>query len=72
MARFGAAALLDRESHAYRQAGLAHLALEDDQIVGRLLAQPALLRLPLVRAGRQLLIGYDEPALAGLLNVDSV
>ena len=60
--RFGAAALLDRASRAYRDAGLEHMRLDEDEIVERLLHQPALLRLPLVRDGARLSVGADEEA----------
>jgi arsenate reductase (glutaredoxin) len=58
--RFGAAALVDADSRAYRDAGLAWLSLDGDQLLDRLLAHPALLRLPLVRAGSRLALGADE------------
>ena len=60
--KFGPAALLDESSRAFRAAGLAWLRLDDDQVVERALAEPRLLRLPLVRAGGRLAIGHDEPA----------
>lgn len=65
--RFGAAALLDTASAAYRDAGLAFMRLDDDEVVERLLAQPALLRLPLVRAGNRLAVGADEATWRGWL-----
>jgi arsenate reductase-like glutaredoxin family protein len=58
--RFGARALLDEEGAAYRQAGLGYLRMSDDEIVARLLADPRLLRLPLVRNGPELTVGLDE------------
>jgi arsenate reductase-like glutaredoxin family protein len=60
--RFGAAALLDPESRAYRDAGLAYLRMDDSDILSRLLADPSLLRLPLVRQGARLSVGADEEA----------
>jgi arsenate reductase-like glutaredoxin family protein len=62
VSRFGAAALLDRESRAYRDGGLGYLRIDDAETVERLLATPALLRLPLVRSGSLLAVGVDEPA----------
>ncbi len=38
------------------------MRLADSEIVERVLADPRLLRLPLVRAGNRLSIGDDEPA----------
>lgn len=58
--RLGAAALLDEGSRAYREAGLAHLRLDDEGIVTRLLADADLLRLPLVRHGNAVSAGRDE------------
>jgi arsenate reductase-like glutaredoxin family protein len=49
--RLGAAVLLDTESRAYKDLGLAYMRLEDDEIVERLLASNGLIRLPLVRFG---------------------
>ncbi len=60
--RFGAAALLDSESPAYREGGLAYLRMDEDEVFERLLASPGLLRLPLARWGSQLSIGIDEAA----------
>lgn len=58
--RLGAAALLDTAAKAYRDGGLAYLRLDDAGIVERLLADPRLLRLPLVRYGKDVAAGRDE------------
>lgn len=58
--KFGARALLDEESKAYRKANLGYLAMADGEVLERLAADPALLRLPLVRFGNELTIGLDE------------
>jgi arsenate reductase-like glutaredoxin family protein len=60
--RFTANALLDTDSAAYRDAGLAYLSLDDDQAFDRLLANQKLIRLPLIRAGVDLSVGLDEDA----------
>jgi arsenate reductase (glutaredoxin) len=60
--RLGARALLDEGSKAYRDGGLAYMRLDDAEIVERLLATVALLRLPLVRFGHEFAAGRDEPA----------
>ncbi|HEX6867948.1 MAG TPA: ArsC/Spx/MgsR family protein [Candidatus Limnocylindrales bacterium] len=65
--RFGAAALLDQTSRPYRDDGLAHLALDDAGIVRRVLADPRLLRLPLVRHGSAVTVGPDEQTWIGWL-----
>ena len=58
--RLGAPALLDPESRAYRDAGLGYMRLDDGGIVERLLADPRLLRLPLVRFGSEVSAGKAE------------
>ena len=60
--RLGARALIDETSRAYRERGLAHLRMDDIEIVERLLADPRLLRLPLVRNGNEVTAGRDEAA----------
>ncbi len=58
--RLGAATLLDQSSRAYREAGLGYLRLDEAGIVARVLADPSLLRLPLIRHGNQFTVGRDE------------
>ncbi len=60
--RLGATALLDPESRPYREQGLAYLTTDMTGIVGRLLADPRLIRLPLVRYGEEVTAGKDEAA----------
>ena len=61
-ARLGAVALLDVDSKAYRDAGLGYLSMNDVEILERVVADPDLLRLPLVRNGSEVTIGVDEEA----------
>jgi arsenate reductase len=58
--RLGPRALMDTDSRAYRETGLAYLRMDDDEVFERLMAQPELLRLPLVRYGEQFTVGIDE------------
>lgn len=58
--KFGARALLDEDSKAYKQANLGYLTMGDAEIVERVIADPRLLRLPLVRYGSALTIGVEE------------
>jgi arsenate reductase-like glutaredoxin family protein len=58
--RLGAPALLDTESRAYKDAGLAYLATDTAGLVARILADVRLLRLPLVRYGDDVTVGRDE------------
>jgi arsenate reductase-like glutaredoxin family protein len=59
--------LLDRDSRAFREAGLGYLKMDDAAIVDRLLADASLLRLPLVRYGNAVSVGQDEAAWAAWL-----
>ena len=58
--KLGAAALIDTESRRYRDLGLGYMRLDSDEIVARLLADNALLRLPLVRYGPMFTAGPAE------------
>lgn len=60
--RLGARALLDESSRAYKDGGLGYMRLDDAEIVERLLAMPALLRLPLVRFEQEVAAGRNEDA----------
>lgn len=60
--RLGARTLLDETSKAYRDGGLGYMRMDDAEIVERLLASPALLRLPLVRFENDVAAGRDEAA----------
>jgi arsenate reductase-like glutaredoxin family protein len=60
--RLGAQALLDETSKAYRDGGFAYLRMDDAEIVERLLADPRLLKLPLVRYGEAVTAGKAEVA----------
>ena len=65
--RVGAASLLDPGSRAYRDAGLGYLRMDEAGIVERLMADPGLLRLPLVRHGQAVSVGRDEATWAAWL-----
>jgi arsenate reductase len=58
--RFGLRTLLDIEGKAYVDAGLKYLKVTDDELLTRIERDPALLRLPLVRAANLLTVGHDE------------
>ncbi|HEU4995753.1 MAG TPA: ArsC/Spx/MgsR family protein [Gemmatimonadaceae bacterium] len=47
--RFGIEALVDRDSRRYEELGLRHSNVSAGRWVDRLLAEPSLLRMPLVR-----------------------
>jgi arsenate reductase (glutaredoxin) len=58
--RFGAASLVDRESRRFGELGLRYAQLSDDRWLQKLTEEPLLLRVPLVRNGRDLTVGADE------------
>lgn len=58
--KFGVGALVDRASLRFRDLGLNHARLSDEQWLQRLLDEPLLLRMPLVRNGSRLTIGSEE------------
>jgi arsenate reductase (glutaredoxin) len=65
--QLGAERLADTEARAWRGAGLGYLRMTPDELVGRLLADQRLLKLPLVRGGSRVAAGRDEAAWKRLL-----
>ena len=60
--RFGAVALVDRESSRFRDLGLHVAGDSPERLLERALGAPRLLRTPLVRCGGQLAIGPTPQA----------
>lgn len=58
--KFGIGALIDSSSRRYAELGLAHARLSDERWMDKLVDEPLLLRMPLVRNGNQLTIGAAE------------
>ena len=58
--KFGVASLIDRESRTFAERGLQHARLTDERWLERLVDEPLLLRMPLVRHGSQLTVGLAE------------
>ena len=58
--KFGVQALVDRDSRRFAELGLGHAALSDERWLEKLVAEPLLLRQPLVRCGNDIGIGCDE------------
>ncbi len=58
--RLGTTAVLDVDSRAYADAGLAYLTTDISGIMARIHADVRLLRLPLVRHGDDVTAGRDE------------
>ena len=65
--RFGLEGVLDSEGKAYVDGGLKYLKLSDAELLGRIERAPQFLRLPLVRAGHRLSVGYDETSWKAML-----
>ena len=58
--KFGAAALIDRESKRFAELGLRYTQISDDRWVDKLALEPLLLRMPLVRWQQRLTIGLAD------------
>jgi arsenate reductase-like glutaredoxin family protein len=58
--RFGLDRLIDRDSRRFADLGLAHARLSDERWLEKLVDEPLLLRLPLVRNGNALTVGLAE------------
>jgi len=65
--RLGVRAVADTEGKRWREAGLAYLRMLDAELFERLLADQRLLRLPLVRIGKDVAAGDDPAAWRDLL-----
>jgi arsenate reductase-like glutaredoxin family protein len=60
--KFGVAALVDREGKRFAELGLRSAALSDERWLARLVDDPMLLRIPLVRYQQRLTVGAAEAA----------
>ena len=60
--RFGVEAVLDPDAKAYQEQGLQYVSASEDDWLQRMAADPAVLRLPLLRCGKDLAVGDDEEA----------
>lgn len=62
--RYGVEALIDRESRAFVELGLRHASFSEDRWLEKLVEEPLMLRMPLVRqigpAAKGLTIGLAE------------
>jgi arsenate reductase (glutaredoxin) len=65
--RLGAVACADTDGRAWRDAGLGYLRMTDEELMGRLLLDVRLLRLPLVRRGNDVSAGRSEATWKGWL-----
>ena len=59
--KFGVEALVDRGSRRFTDLGLGAARLSDERWVEKLVEEPLILRMPLVRRQQQLTVGDAEP-----------
>ncbi len=59
--KFGVASLVDRSSRRFAELGLGAARLSDERWLERLVEEPQLLRMPLVRFQQRLTVGDAEP-----------
>jgi arsenate reductase len=60
--RFGPSALVDRTAPRFAELGLRAAQPSEDRWLDLLVAEPLLIRMPLVRFGNRLSVGPDEAA----------
>jgi arsenate reductase-like glutaredoxin family protein len=58
--KFGVEALLDRDAHRFQDLGLRHAQFSEDRWLEKLVEEPMLLRVPLVRFANRVTIGVAE------------
>ena len=58
--KFGVDALVDRESRRFADLGLQHAQLSEDRWIEKLVEEPLLLKIPLVRFQNRLTVGVGE------------
>ena len=58
--KFGAARLVDRESKRFAELGLRSAALSEERWLDKLVEEPMILRMPLVRQQQRLTVGPAE------------
>lgn len=68
--KFGAAALIARESQAFRDLGLRVSGDSPERLLERALTRPRLLRTPLVRSGHRVSIGHTPEEWRGWVETE--
>ena len=58
--KFGVAALVDRDSRRFGDLGMAHARLSDERWIEKLMMEPQMLRMPLVRCQQRVTVGAAE------------
>lgn len=64
----GAREILSTRSRRYKELELAGKELGDEELIRLLAEEPGLWRRPIVIAGEQILVGYDQKSLEALLS----
>jgi Spx/MgsR family transcriptional regulator len=64
----GARDLLSKRSRRYKELGLAEKELADEELIRLLAEEPGLWRRPIVIAGDEIVVGYDQKRLEALLS----
>jgi arsenate reductase-like glutaredoxin family protein len=63
--KFGVISLVDENSRRFTELGLRYARLSDDRWLDKLVEEPLLLRIPLIRNANQLALGADETTWKG-------
>lgn len=58
--KFGVGVLIDASAQRFQELGLRHARMSDESWLDKLVDEPQLLKIPLVRNGNQLTVGLDE------------
>ena len=58
--KFGVDSLIDRESKRYGELGLTHARYSDERWLEKLVDEPLILRMPLIRFANRLTVGVAE------------
>jgi arsenate reductase (glutaredoxin) len=58
--KFGVKSLIDVRGKSYKDAGLEHTLIPDEQMIQKLIDEPKLMIQPLVRSGHIFTVGWDE------------
>ena len=64
----GARDILSTRSRKYKELGLAEKELSDDELISLLAEEPGLWRRPIIIAGEEIVVGYDQKRLEGILS----
>ena len=68
--RFGASALVNRESPRFRDLGLRAAGDSPERLLDRVVTEPRLLRTPLVRCGNRISVGHVPAEWAAWVDAD--